>query len=277
MNKKARNQSLTSEFEKSTELLNARKSVPDVKKQKRLAKRKRRRRKILTVFFVVVLAIVGILTTLFLLFQIDEFRIDGDSIYLDDEIIEMLPVTYEDNIFFFNIANTEQAIKSELVYAENVTVRRSLPSTVVVTIEPSVEKYSILADGGTYLLSQSLRALRTANDGENFCPIIGFDSGEIVLGMPITSVTEGKAEQLDLLLSTLEENEILDRITEIDITDTLNMRVVYEGRIEMLLGTELGLEYKLQLATSVLEDEIFPGEYGVLDATVQGKVNFRRE
>lgn len=56
-------------------------------------------------------------------------------------------------------------------------------------------------------------------------------------------------------------------ITMVDLSDSLNTAVVYDGRILIELGSVADLNYKLEFATHILENQLPVGFEGVIDAS----------
>lgn len=238
-------------------------------------RRRRRRRRTLMVTLLLFFVLLGTAVTLTLLFKISAIEIDGASQYSDDQIIELLPVTIGNNIFSFNPKSCEEEIRKNLIYLEDIKVRRRLPSTVVVIVTPSVEKFALVIDEKEYFLSQSLRLLSPIEADSSLCTILGYEPEKTSFGDVIISLNSEKTELLVQLIEDLEKVGILDSTTEIDISDTLNMSIIYDRRVSVLLGTDLALLYKLELTAKVLKENIQDTSTGIIDATIQGKAVFK--
>ncbi|MBE6906058.1 MAG: FtsQ-type POTRA domain-containing protein [Ruminococcaceae bacterium] len=77
---------------------------------------------------------------------------------------------------------------------------------------------------------------------------------------------EENFKMLTYLVEAVEETGF-GKITLVDFSDRLNMRIVYDGRILIELGSEADLPYKLKFVQRLLSDEL-PADYqGRLDAS----------
>ena len=72
---------------------------------------------------------------------------------------------------------------------------------------------------------------------------------------------------LTYLVDALESTGFPD-VTQVDLTDRLNMQIVYQDRLLIQLGSEADLEYKLQFVTYALENSVEEGFEGILDASI---------
>ncbi len=242
---------------------------------RKVSRRRRARRKAIMTVLLTLFVLVGLVASFFLIFRLDGFEVEGDSIYTDKELIELVPILEQENIFSFDVAETERVILEELVYIENVEVRRKLPSTVVIKVEAAVERYVVEYEKERYVLSETLKVLRLAEDGEMYTGIVGLDPKMPTVGTQIESNDENSQNMLMLLLGELSGLEIEDKVTEINLTDTLNMEIIYDGRIDVQLGSDLSMDYKIQMVTKVLTENISLNETGSIDASVPGRAVFK--
>ena len=58
----------------------------------------------------------------------------------------------------------------------------------------------------------------------------------------------------------------------LDLTDTLEITMIYDNRVRVKLGNELELEYKLQFVDSVISEKLPKVGYQLVDASVPGKI-----
>ncbi len=242
---------------------------------KTAARRRRSRQKTVMTILAVILIIVGLIASFVLIFRFKEVQIEGDSIYSDTELKKMIPLEVDDNIFGFDTAEAEAKILQEFIYIEQVEVRRALPSDVVIKVEPAIEKYMIEVDTERYVLSKTLKTLRTAEDGEAFTGIVGLEPSTPSIGFYVTSQDENRQNMLNLIISEMQKAGIDEQVTEINIIDTLNMVIVYDGRIDIQLGSDLSMEYKMQMVAKVLSESIQQSESGSIDASVPGTAVFK--
>ncbi len=238
------------------------------------SRRRRARRKMLMILLISLLSIVGIVASFVLIFRVDGVVVEGDTIYNNNELIDMVPIEKEDNIFFFDPVAVEKSILEKFIYIESVEVTRKLPSTIVISVEPEKEKYMIETGTDIYILSESLTVLRMAEDGDMFCNIVGYDPDALLIGNHLISKNEERDYMLTLLLQELANAEILEKVVEINIVDTLNMEFIYDGRITVKLGSDLSMDYKMELVAKVLTENIQESEIGTIDASVSGTAVF---
>lgn len=224
------------------------------------------------------------------------------GIYTEDAILAALNVPLGENIFQFSIAEKERAMAAALPYLETIQVRRSLPGTVVVRVTPAVERYAIKSEGGWVVLSGGLKVLKVSPDEPSGLVVVtGVTPSAPVAGYPLAlaedeaapapeaapgavassavssqaaSGVEAQTAQTwrdtlaDLLLG-LDERGLLQELTSLDLGELTELSFLYQGRVRVMLGTANNLDYKLQWAAYLLQNEEGDGlldtDRGVLD------------
>ena len=240
-------------------------------------------------------------------FQVETVVVSGNSRYTQEEVVEASGIQIGDNLYRLNKIQISQQLLQTLPYLETVSIRRSLPSTLVIQVTEWQAVARVEAPDSSSLqdLAQSSGETEPA-DGEGdaaeadttqvqvadqpwlisvggkLLETAGTDSGGIsVTGltpiMPregtLLSVPQAEQSKLDALLSLLarlEELEMLPQVKSIQLQDTQVVMHYMEERftVKMLLNADF--RYKLNaLRDSVVETEKKLGEgiRGTFDMT----------
>lgn len=237
------------------------------------ARKRRRRRNMVTTGIFLVAVLVGFVLSVTVLFPIKSFRVDGDTIYTEEEFITAFGHTEGENIFRFSMTKSEDIMMQNLPYLESIKIRRSLPSTVVFIAEPAVETYYIQTETQIIVLSANFKVLRIADTPpENTCRIIGAE--DIAVGTPgnmLKLTSEDTGALLETVVSHLK-TWLPAGVTYIDISSPLEITLIYENRFLVKLGTVNNIDYKLEMLSATLNTQIGAEEAGSLDASYVGKV-----
>ena len=86
----------------------------------------------LLMFFVVVVAAIFVMSVLL---RVSDIRVEGNEHYTDEEIINAIDIEEGDNLFFFDRFAAISRVFAKLPYVEQVSVERSLPNKVVITVQ----------------------------------------------------------------------------------------------------------------------------------------------
>ena len=236
-------------------------SRDEIRREQQLRSLKKRRRKkaILYLVLFLLLLCVGAVLTFTVFFHIADFEVKGNSRYQAQEVIEASGIAKGENLF---LCKTEQAagrIAEKLPYVESVTIKRKLPDKLVITVKEAQLKLAV-QQGNSYLIMTESESARAASE---------------TVGEQQANGQSQEKTVLDHLLDAVQETG-LSGITRIDLSDLGDIRVVYQGRMEMLLGEDDQLAQKLKLGQEVIarEEESNPDKKGSINLTIPKKAFF---
>lgn len=273
-------------------------------------RRRRRRRNLLMVLLGLLVIGIGVALSLTVLFKVDTFRIenmDGSTpadtgIYTEDAILGALGVPVGENMFQFSAAQKEKSMVVSLPYLERVEIRRRLPSTLVIRVQPAVETWCAQTDSGWLTLSDGLKIMAIGQEQPQGLPaLLGLDIEAPVAGYYLklaepaasesaafgssaaqstasSSSSEGQApqdpmEDLNRLLELLWTYDLKEGCTSIQFGEDNELYFLYQNRAKVLLGTFNNLDYKIKFAAYLLHNEDGKGigdtEQGTLDVSHQ--------
>lgn len=103
----------------------------------------------------------------------------------------------------------------------------------------------------------------------------GIEIDSAVPGQVLAVKKEKTMELYQEIMASLETNDI-DGINEINLADSFSVTLMYQDRIEILLGSVSNLNNKLALCKEILkkQDDISPYQKGTVDLTIDKKAYF---
>lgn len=263
-------------------------------------RRRRRRRNLLMALLGLLVVGVGVALSLTVLFKVDTFRIenmDGSTpantgIYTEDAILGALGVPVGENMFQFSATEKEKSMVVSLPYLERVEIRRRLPSTLVIRVEPAVETWCAQTESGWLTLSDGLKIMAIGDEQPQGLPaLLGLDIETPVAGyylqlatpdstatpapaasgvssVPSGSSSSGSSSQtenaqnshdpmqeLTQLLELLWKYDLKEDCTSIQFGEANELYFIYQNRAKVLLGTFNNLDYKIKFAAYLLHNE----------------------
>ena len=225
-----------------------------------------------TLFFALIAVIVLSLTVFF---KIDTITVMGDSIYEESAIIEESGIKKGKNLFLCNIEKASSSIQKNLPYISSATVKRKLPSTVIIEINGTQAAYYFKCGKGTAVTDKSLKVVEITSE-DKVQPglacvvtnnVLSADIGENIIKSNSDNDTQAdvkkETELLKTVFDSIDESGI-KHLTEINVTSQGNIYFVYQNRLKLNLGTTEKLTYKLKSAIEIIkqEDELNPSEKG---------------
>ena len=258
-------------------------SMKDVEKtnveRQNSRKRIRRRKRMMNVYGLVVLLLAitaGITISYTFLFNISEIRVSGESdMYSAEEIVIASGINEGDNLLRLDTKKSEQRILDELLYVETANVDRDFPSSLEITVTKCIPAFNVQYGEGTLLVSKKGKILADNGFITEGLPIIyGLEPSEVTLGKPVASSNEHKNEAFEELISTMVSMGD-DKIATVDMSDEHSIIVQYKNEMIFKMGNWNDVEYKLNLAETVMNDDTVKGKKGYLTMIGSNQCSFR--
>ena len=226
--------------------------------------------------------VAGLVVALLLFFNINKISVTGDGVYSSEEIIRVSEIEIGDNLIFLSKNRINKLVTEKLPYVGSVKLKRRLPAHLEIQVTKTDAVFGIAQDGFYTLLDRDGKVLETNVE------YIGTDktllnAGKVVsavVGEKIVLENEKSFPRIEEVYETCEKVG-LQGITEINITELHNIKVVYQGRITLELGKTDGdrLSKKLAFGKAAidkqnLEDNQFRG---TINLTVDKKGYLQEE
>ncbi len=252
--------------------------------RKNSGKRMRRRKRNMNLYAFVVLAIVAagvVSASLTFLFTVDNIVISGESeTYTYMEIINASGINAGDNLIRLNTKEAENRILDNMLYVETADITKDFPSTVKINVTRCIPAFNVPYDSGVLLVSRKGKILSNNNYFVDEYPIIyGYEPDVFEQGQNISSSNENKNEAFEAIVSRLNKDKDADEsqaaIANIDMTDEFSIIVNYRSGMIFKMGNWNDVEYKLELASSVMNDPSVKGKKGYLTMIGSNQCSFR--
>ena len=208
-------------------------------------------------------------------FRVEVVSVEGNHRYTREEIVEVTGIQLGDNLYAWNKFQVAQRLLQTLPYIGEVSIRRVLPSTVVVTVsewdavarvlpyapeepegEEGAETESLSAAQEPWLISVKGKLLESAGAGSQAASVTGLtvllpQAGE---QMAVPQAQQARLDGLLALLDALEEAGMTQDVSQIDLGSTqLELRYLDRFTVKMELNADF--PYELQVLKAVQEDQ----------------------
>ena len=147
-----------------------RSSAPQVQRRVTRAEqlRIRRRKAIIGVLCVLAVLVVGIVLSINLLFKVTDFRVENadrttpanTGIYTEQQLIDATGIQVGDNLYGFSTKEKSDQLLAQMPYLDVAVVTRQAPGTVIIRVQPAVERFKMEYSGSWLVLSEQLKVLR---------------------------------------------------------------------------------------------------------------------
>ena len=237
------------------------------------AKRKQRRarkRRTVTPFLIVVSVFIfaaAVYLCLTMLFNVDRIIIEGNTIYNERDLIETSGIEKGENLFEVDISYAENKLYSVYSYVEEVEVKRSFPNAVTIKIVEATP-FSVIEEADGYTLVSA--GGKVLERGIEEVP----EDMLSVRGLSTVTKSEDNAKRMELMkkIVNIMRGLGMEGYNFLDLTDTLEITMIYDNRVKLVIGNELELEYKLQFADNVISEKLSKTGYQLVDASSPGEI-----
>lgn len=244
-------------------------------------KRMRRRKRPMSAYIIAVIMLVltiGITMCFTFLFNVDSIVVSGESQTYDYmKIVDVSGLRAGNNLFRINTKKAEKQILDELLYVETADVSRDFPSTLRIHVTRCIPAYNVQYDDGVLLVSRQGKILSDNNfysDIENLPIIYGLEPSDTEAGKALKSVNPNKYEAFTQIISRFDRDDNT-QIESIDITNEYEIMVNYRNGLVFEMGNWSDVEYKLDLAQNVMNDDNIRGKKGSLKMVGSNQCSFR--
>jgi len=248
----------------------------------RRGKKKRRRSsyaRIALVMTVLLVAAVGVVLSLTVFFKIKNVDVSGDSgIYTPKQIISAGKIEFDSNLIRLSSNAVSKRIETALPYIEDVQVIKKMPTTVELNITQATSAGYIKKGSSFVVVSTHGKVLEIVKKQPQKLPeIVGIEPQKVKVADMLSS--ENKAF---LAIQSIYEklgSALARDVTQINVSDGLNLAFTYRDRIDVRLGTESELAEKLKFVAILIADgeKIDDDDMGIVYASNPKRVSFLRK
>ncbi|MDD5923451.1 MAG: FtsQ-type POTRA domain-containing protein [Clostridia bacterium] len=234
----------------------------------------RKARKAMTLtLFVFFAGVVGIVLCLTVFFKTDKISVSFEEgvtpKYTVEEIVAASELSVGENMFLTDKKSATKKVISAFPYIENAEINISLPDTLNIEVVQAEPTYYVEAGKNNYLvLGRDGRILEQNKKITYSIPLIkGVKLEEKGIGEYVEFSAKSFKKILDSVISVAESNE-LSNLNEIDLTQISDIKIKYDKRILIVLGTNENLDYKMRTALNIITNELSKKDIGTLDVSL---------
>lgn len=233
--------------------------------QKRAERQKKiKKRRMVTTFVVFIIISLCTLTILSLtvFFPIERITVTGSSIYTSEVLKDASGVIVGDNLFATTKSSIENRMKKRLPYVEKIKLKREMPSTLKIVVSDAEEFAGYFVKDKFYIISESGWVLKDSQEmPEGLLTIMGLDV-KCEVGSKAVFTDNSQDETVKNIIDIFDKEGI--KLTLLDITNSLELKIMVEDRFEVSLGTKNNLTEKVQHLAGMIEK---------IESTKSGKIN----
>ncbi|MBQ7692845.1 MAG: FtsQ-type POTRA domain-containing protein [Oscillospiraceae bacterium] len=225
-------------------------------------------------FFLVIVAVIFVMSVFF---RVSDIQVRGNTHYTDEEIIRAIDIEEGDNLFFFDRFAALSRVFAKLPYIDEVTVERSLPNRVIITVTESQALAYIVLGEENWTIDHNCKVLGKANDDElrGLIPILGISPGTLMIGETLETA-DGDEQIVEFIAEVLEQLEgrgLYTRVGRVDFTDPEQVEFTLGDKYTVRIGDSSAIDYKFGMLISVLS-QLLEGDVGIINVSDGNTAHF---
>lgn len=230
--------------------------------------RRRKRKKQTATAFVIVL-FISILTvavlSLTVFFKVENVNVSGSKMYTAEEIVSAAEITTADNLFVTSATGNRisKKLQRALPFINNVKFKISLPSSLSIIVEETVEEICFSNNNGNYTADFTGKVIKKYDEIPQEQLLITVSEGtKLNEGDKVSFLSEREEELFNKFSSFIKENDF--EINFINISDPYSAYLKIEDRIVVKFGSATYFDNKISYLKAALSG-ISKNAKGVFD------------
>lgn len=227
----------------------------------RLLRKKHRKKIVRHINYILLSFLMCVIFTIIcmaLFLKIETIQVIGNERYSAEDIKNISGIAVGQNMYSINKKDAISLITEKYPYINGVVIRRTLPSTLTFRITEDAPKYYTELCGEYFVLAENLRVLeRTAQDphviNDSLIKLHLSGISKAVVGESLEFKKTLTFDYISDFIEVLEKNEIISKVSEIDVSNKYNIYVHYQGRFKIYLGDTTDADMKLTFARLMIE------------------------
>ena len=235
--------------------------------------------------FIIKICFFALMLALIIIFvfsvRIKSVTVEGNAVSAKENIISAANLRRGAHMYSIDKNALSKSILEKNPYVSSVTVRRRLPSTIIITVTEDKPSFFMAFGSDFLILSDRLRVLDVVQSPQGLS-----SSGIIPISLPtVTEAVPGKtlvcesARDYRLsaeLIGQFASCDFADGITMIDISNRFAVKAVYKSKYTIVFGSYTDLEKKLKFCKKTIGyvEKNMPGVAGTIYATGTAETSF---
>lgn len=249
-----------------------------IKYDKRLKEVKRNRRIFAGIIAFIVIGAVCAVLSMTVLFNIKTIDVkQTGKYYTAQEILSASGLNVGGNIIRTDFDSAEERIETMLPYIKTATINKSLSGAVTISVKDDTASMIFKVKNGYAIADSDGKVLEILSEEPENNKLMVLKTKNELNAKPgefIGFADENEESLYNTICTALKKAEIYSKITGIDISSTADIKIEYQHRLRIKIGTVSDIDTKLQAAvkTISMEDETDPNGIAEVNVMTPKKV-----
>lgn len=190
-------------------------------------------------------------------FVVTKIEIAPTNLYPAETILEAAAIPEKKPLIQIAKHEIKRKIEESFPYLEDVTIDFDLPGTVIIGFTEDIGKLGLKLGDDLFAIDCELNVIhKEISDGAlERIELITDKVSRCVVGEKLAFTDDNHSKILLSLIESLEKEGMLDHVSQINMTDRFDIRIMYLDRFELMIGDEKDLAIKFAMAKGVISDQ----------------------
>ena len=208
-----------------------------------------------------VISSLCILLSSAILFKIKDIVVQGDEVYEKQTLIEESGIKRGDNLFFTNTKSASINLEGKFPNIDTVTITKKFPNKLIIDIRKANKAFCIESEEQYVFISNKGKVLEISDErDENLILLKGISLDSFEVGKKVQYVDKSVEKKLSEFAEKMNSNGSL-------------FFVNYDNRIKINFGFYENMDYKIKMASEIINNKLGAAESGTLDLSEVPKEN----
>ena len=215
-----------------------------------------------------VAVVAAMVTACVIFFRVNEVKVEGNSHYTAQEIIDASEIEMGDNLVTLWTWQINQLVGSKLPYVQRVVVGHTFRDKVTLQVVERTVAATVEGNGRQWLMASDGYLLETTNQNQGIA-IVGLEVVDPQAGQPmqVSEADQSKGEAIVPLMEALDQAGKLSQCTQFDCSAASSILVSY-GIHQLRFPLHGDYDRMLELFQAALDSGQVPNEPRVFDFTI---------
>ena len=215
-----------------------------------------------------VAVVAAIVTACVIFFRVNEVKVEGNSHYTPQEIIEASEIEMGDNLVTLWTWQINRLVGSKLPYVQRVVLDHTFPDKVTLRVVERTVAATVVGNGSQWLMAADGYLLETTGQSQGIA-IVGLEVVDPQAGQPmqVSEKDQSKGKAIVPLMEGLKRAGKLDQCTKFDCSAASSILVSY-GIHQLRFPLHGDYDRMLELFQAALDSGQVPNEPRVFDFTI---------
>ena len=185
--------------------------------------------------------------------KVDSFEVVGISRYDTEDVVAASGVKRGDLLYALDRDEVEERILRECPYLESVKVKAKFPNRLRIVVEGREPQWYLDISGSLYTLDSKLVVIAESVNVKGVTKLYLPNVQEILTGqIPLFAESETERKKTLEVIDAIRGTALKERLSEVDLRSRWDIRMVVEGKYDVVMGDMSDFSAKLNAVETIL-------------------------